>query len=139
MPEPVLHHIGIVVASVKNDGPNWQASLGTLASSQIYDDPIQQARVAFFQFPNRGPGLPLYLELVEPLTENSPVSRFLANGGGLHHLCFEVNHLETQISAMKGRGAMLVRSPKPAVAFQGRRICWMLTRERLLVEYLEAQ
>jgi hypothetical protein len=38
---------------------------------------------------------------------------------------------------MKARGALIMRRPKPAVAFEGRRIAWMLTREKLLVELLE--
>jgi hypothetical protein len=32
---------------------------------------------------------------------------------------------------------MIVRRPKPAVAFDGRRIAWVLTPENLLVELLE--
>jgi len=40
---------------------------------------------------------------------------------------------------MQAQKAMLVRHPKPAVAFGGRLIAWMLTREKLLVEYLERQ
>jgi methylmalonyl-CoA/ethylmalonyl-CoA epimerase len=50
---------------------------------------------------------------------------------------YEVDDLEGQMSAMKSRGALIMRRPKPAVAFEGRRIAWMLTREKLLVELLE--
>jgi methylmalonyl-CoA/ethylmalonyl-CoA epimerase len=38
---------------------------------------------------------------------------------------------------MKFQGALIVRPPKPAVAFEGRRIAWMLTSGKLLVELLE--
>jgi hypothetical protein len=38
---------------------------------------------------------------------------------------------------MKRRKAVVIRPPKPAVAFGGRRIAWMVTRERLVIEYLE--
>lgn len=41
------------------------------------------------------------------------------------------------MAEMKTRGAIIARRPKPAVAFQGRRIAWMLTAEKLLVELLE--
>lgn len=137
MPDPLLHHIGIVVASIAKESRNWQASLVTSEASQIYEDPIQTARVAFLELPHGSQGQLLYVELVEPLTKDSLVSGFLARAGGLHHLCFRVESLEDQIDAMKRVGAMLIRSPKPAVAFQGRRVCWMLTREQLLLEYLE--
>jgi methylmalonyl-CoA/ethylmalonyl-CoA epimerase len=77
------------------------------------------------------------LELVEPAAADSPVARFLEKGGGLHHLCYEVDDLQRQIQWMKSQRAVLIRSPKPAVAFGGRRIAWMRTRDSLLIEYLE--
>ena len=49
----------------------------------------------------------------------------------------EVDDLEQQIREMKTNRAMLIRRPQPAVAFGGRRIAWMRTRDKLLVEYLE--
>ncbi len=50
---------------------------------------------------------------------------------------YEVEDLERGMAEMKTRGAIIARRPKPAVAFQGRRIAWMLTAEKLLVELLE--
>jgi hypothetical protein len=38
---------------------------------------------------------------------------------------------------MRKRGALIARRPKPAVAFEGRRIAWVITREKLLVEFVE--
>jgi hypothetical protein len=45
--------------------------------------------------------------------------------------------LEGHITEMKARRSVLIPSPKPAVAFDGKRIAWMLTAEKLLVELLE--
>lgn len=134
MPEPTLHHIGYVVASIGTSSRGFAASLGAVSVSESFDDPLQRARVAFVGLAaGGGPSL----ELVEPLSDDSPVAKFLAKGGGLHHLCFEVDDLDRHIETMKGERAVLIRSPKPAVAFGGRRIGWMMTREKLLVEYLE--
>ncbi len=77
------------------------------------------------------------MELVEPAGEQSPVRAFLENGGGLHHICYEVADCEKALAAMRQRGAMIVRRTKPAVAFGGRGIAWLLTAEKLLVELLE--
>lgn len=77
------------------------------------------------------------IELVEPAAEKSPVTAFLARGGGLHHVCYEVDDLEGHIRFMREQRAAVLRAPQPAVAFQGRRIAWVLTREKLLVELLE--
>jgi hypothetical protein len=43
------------------------------------------------------------------------------------------------MAGMKSRGALIARRPKPAVAFEARRIAWMLTAEKMLVELLEQQ
>jgi len=66
------------------------------------------------------------------------VLKFLSEkGGGLHHFCYETTDLKAEVKAFLSRGALLTRPPAPAVAFGGRRIAWVLTREKLLVELLE--
>ena len=134
MPEPFLHHVGYVVPSIAESLTRWSATLSAVSVSEPFEDPIQRARVLFLEL---APGGGTRLELVEPLTEDSPVARFLQKGGGLHHLCFEVDELEKHIRHMKAQQALLVRHPQPAVAFGGRLIAWMMTRDKLLVEYLE--
>lgn len=134
MSPPSLHHVGYVVSSISENVKRWRAALSVVSVSEPFEDPLQRARVTFLEF---HPGGGAYLELVEPLAEDSPVARFLKDGGGLHHLCFEVDDLDEQIRHMQRQKAVLIRRPKPALAFDGRRIAWLLTREKLLVEYLE--
>ena len=99
----------------------------------IFQDPIQKVKVTFLLMP----GTDVQMELVEPIDEKSPVRAFLEKGGGLHHLCYEVKDCEQAIMAMRKLGSMIVKRPKPAVAFQGRKIAWVLTSEKLLIELLE--
>jgi len=70
---------------------------------------------------------------------SSPVIPFLKRGGGLHHLCYEIDGLEDQLVLSRAQGGLVVRPPLPAVAFGGRRIAWVYTKNRLLLEYLERQ
>jgi methylmalonyl-CoA/ethylmalonyl-CoA epimerase len=134
VPNPSLHHVGYVVSSIAESIERWQTAVSPISTSETFDDPIQRARVIFLDLPPDGG---VKLELIEPLGSDSPVAKFDQKGGGLHHLCFEVDDVEEQIRKMRVLKAMLIRQPKPAVAFGGRRIAWMQTRERLLVEYLE--
>jgi methylmalonyl-CoA/ethylmalonyl-CoA epimerase len=134
VPEPSLHHAGYVVPSIAGRLEEWRVSLSAISISEAFEDKIQRARVAFLDLPPAGA---LKIELVEPLGPDSPVASFLEKGGGLHHLCFEVDDLDAQIRFMKANKAVLIRRPQPALAFSGRLIAWMLTREKLLVEYLE--
>ena len=112
------------------------ASLSPVWDGRIFHDPHQKVKVAFV-----GAGGPdALIELVEPVGQDSPVFRFLQQkGGGLHHLCYEVDDLESRMAEMRLSGALVARRPRPAVAFQGRRIGWMLTAAGLPVELLEKQ
>jgi len=55
----------------------------------------------------------------------------------LHHLCYEVENLEQQLAFCRSQGSLITRPPLPAVAFGGRRIAWVYTKNKLLLEYLE--
>jgi methylmalonyl-CoA/ethylmalonyl-CoA epimerase len=136
--DPALsfHHVGFVVASIAATVEGFLRSLGAQWDGRVYEDPNQKVKVTFLV---TRPGDP-QIELVEPVGEDSPVLRLLREkGSGLHHVCYEVEDLERGMAEMKSRGAMIARRPKPAVAFQGRRIAWMLTGEKLLVELLETE
>jgi len=131
--ELVLHHIGIVVPQIRPVLEGFAASIGAQPDSEIIYDPLQQVSVAFMRPSTPGPAI----ELIEPAGENCPVSKLARSGGGLHHLCYEVNDLETELETARSHGGIVVRKPLPAVAFGGRRIAWVFTRYKLLLEYLE--
>jgi methylmalonyl-CoA/ethylmalonyl-CoA epimerase len=134
--QPMLHHIGYVVPSIAAAGARFAKSLGAVWDERIIHDPLQKVFVSFL---TQGNELAPQIELVEPAGEDSPVLEFLKRGGGLHHLCYEVGDLDLHIQQMRAGRSMLARAPLPAVAFDGRRIGWMLTPDRLLVEYLERE
>jgi methylmalonyl-CoA/ethylmalonyl-CoA epimerase len=131
-----LHHFGFVVSSIEKSAESFARSVAASWDRQIILDPIQKVRVAFFRAPNSADPL---LELVEPGQPDSPVSRFLEQGGGLHHLCYEVSDLESHLKFCKSAGNIVIRQPVPAVAFGGRRIAWVVTKNKLLIEFLERQ
>lgn len=129
-----LHHVGLVVNSIQEVAGNLAETLGAAWDGKVIHDPLQNVCVAFLRFPG-ATGPPL--ELVEPRGQTSPVINFLNRGGGLHHLCYEVDGLERQIEVTKSGAGIVVKTPLPAVAFGGRRIAWVYTRHKLLLEYLE--
>ncbi|MGH9444915.1 MAG: VOC family protein [Terriglobia bacterium] len=129
-----LHHIGFVVRSIGDVAEEFSRSIGGAWDGRIILDPLQGVRVSFLTGPVPGDAL---VELVEPAAEGSPVENFLQKGGGLHHLCYEAGDLEKQLQYSRSAGALIVRPPLPATAFDGRRIAWVYTKAKLLVEYLE--
>lgn len=133
---PQLHHVGLVVSSIHDSVNDLAESMGADWDGKIIDDPLQVVRVAFLRC--SGATGPL-LELVEPGGDDSPVLGFLRRGGGVHHLCYEVEGLESQIQLTRSRGGIVVKPPLPAVAFEGRRIAWVYTKHKVLLEFLERQ
>jgi methylmalonyl-CoA/ethylmalonyl-CoA epimerase len=131
-----LHHVGFLVKSIKKEVFGFQKMLEASWDGAIIHDPLQKVRVTFLRTAN---STDAQIELVEPDGEESPVIGALNKGGGLHHLCYEVPDLEAALQHARANKGFIVKSPQPAAAFHGRRIAWILTAQKLLVEYLEQE
>ena len=129
-----FHHVGFVVVAITPVIESFCRALGGKDWSETWHDPVQNVRVAFI-YPQEQGGTSF--ELVEPAGPGSPVQDFLTNGGGLHHVCYEVDDLNQTVRDARGCGLVMIRRPQPAVAFGGRRIAWFVSREKLLIEFLE--
>ena len=131
-----LRHVGVAVPSL---GPTTE-TLATLFGYRVvsgpFDDPIQKVSVNFLTTSDNDAA---EIELIAPLSEDSPITSMLAkSGGGAYHLCFETSNIEEALVHAKNNGCMIVSPPVPAVAFGGRRIAWIYTRSRQLFELVEA-
>jgi methylmalonyl-CoA/ethylmalonyl-CoA epimerase len=97
-----INHVAIVVAEIESALTFWRDALG-LEVDHIEEVPSQKSVVAF---------LPLgesEVELVKPATEDSGVAKFLAErGGGMHHICFEVDDIEDMLGELKAKGVRLI-------------------------------
>lgn len=129
-----LHHLGFVVSSISRIAQEFALSLSAEWDGEIFHDPIQRVRVAFF-YPSERRN-PVY-ELVEPASDTSPVSDFLKKKGGLHHVCYEIDDLQSGLRDARAAKWTVIANPAPALAFEGRKIAWISSRQRLLVELLE--
>ena len=128
-----IDHVGIVVGSLERAAAYYTSTFGLRLVRERIVDPLQDVELQFLEDDGG-----TRLELIHPLTENSPVARALKQGGGLNHICYRVEDLESSIQAMVANGAKVVREPLPAVAFDGRRVTFLYTRERELIEFVEA-
>ena len=103
---PALDHLGWAVRSIDSSRSHFESSLGLELQS---DERFTEVRVAFF-----GTG-PTRVELLEPLTPESEVGRFIARRGeGLHHLALRVDDVAKALAEAPGHGFRLVdRVPRP--------------------------
>jgi methylmalonyl-CoA/ethylmalonyl-CoA epimerase len=132
--EPRLHHVGFAIHSIEKEIAAFGSSILASWDGKIFHDPLQKVRVTFLQTPSPTDAM---VELVEPAADDSPVGQFLKRGGGLHHLCYEVTELDAHLEKMLAGGGIIIKPPLPAVAFGNRRIAWVVTRQKLLLEFLE--
>ena len=129
-------HLGVAVPDLDAGIRTYRDVFGHELLDGPYDDPIQKVRVCFMG--DRASG-GVEIELVSPLSDDSPVSQILSKGIGAYHTCHEVHDLDCTIEKLRSIGCVLLGKPQPAVAFDGRRITWLILPTRQLVELLEKQ
>ena len=127
-----LHHVGYAVKQIGPLAEIYVRRYGYEFSTPIINDPLQTAFVQFLRLP----GDQAYLEFVAP---DGPESKliFAAKRGGLNHLCYSCASLELAIAELEKTGMRLISEPQPAVAFAGRRICWLVGEDPLPIELVE--
>jgi methylmalonyl-CoA/ethylmalonyl-CoA epimerase len=129
-----FHHVGYAVRDIRKYLDDFLVPMfSPVRITEPVSDPIQQVTVCFAEM--RGGTV---VELVEPLGDKSPVNSVVGSSrGGLYHLCYEVDDLDDQIKRFRGKGCLPLGKPVPAAAFNGRRIVFLLTPQRDLIELLE--
>ena len=129
----ILHHYGFATGNIDETARQYEMIGYTRITPGIIIDPIQNVRLLFLQKDKT----PL-LELVEPSSDQSPVSKILLkNGSSLYHTCYEVESMEASKNHLRKQGFIIVVNPVPAAAFDNRLICFMYNRFIGLIELLE--
>ena len=128
-----LHHVGVLVRDVARSAELYVRREGYVIRSPIVHDITQTAYVQFLALP----GDSVFLELVAPDGEHSKLASALSKGGGLNHLCYAVDDIELGCGELRSRGMHLLQEPVPAAAFPGRKIAWLIGRDRIPVELVE--
>jgi len=116
-----LDHVAIVVRDLEESIRLWRDALG-LELTHVEEVPEQQVRTAIF---GHGMGR---VELISPTTADSGVARFLATRGeGLHHVCIEVEDIESAMDSLRKAGAPLIdQEPRPGAG--GARVAFVHPR-----------
>ncbi len=132
-----LLHVGVAVPSLDPTTEMLSTLFGYRVVSGPFDDPIQKVSVNFLTTSSEDK---VEIELIAPLTADSPIASTLAKGGNSsYHLCFETSDIDQALVHAKANGCIDVSPPVPAVAFDGRRIAWIYTRTRQLFELVESK
>lgn len=97
-----INHVAIAVKDIDESLAFWRDILG-MELHHTEDVPSQKAIVAFL------PTGDSEVELVQPTVDDSGVAKFVAErGGGIHHLCMEVDDIDGMLAMLKEKGVRLI-------------------------------
>jgi methylmalonyl-CoA/ethylmalonyl-CoA epimerase len=104
-----INHVAIAVPDIDGALSFWQDALG-LTLHHVEDVPSQKSVVAFL------PTGESEVELVRPTSDDTGVAKFIAEkGGGMHHLCLEVDDIEEMLAMLKAKGVRLINDTPQAL------------------------
>ena len=127
-----IEHIAIAVNSLSESSPFWTEILGL---SSIGPETVESEGVST-EFYRAGGNK---IELLEKYGENSPITKFLEKrGGGIHHICFEVDDIDKAVVELKEKRIELL-SDTPKEGAEGKKIVFIHPRSTggVLVELAE--
>jgi methylmalonyl-CoA/ethylmalonyl-CoA epimerase len=107
-----IDHIGIATKSIEEALKFWQNSLGL---ENVHTEIVEEQKVRVAMLPVGESRV----ELLEPTSDDSPISKFLEKrGGGIHHIAVEVEDIEASLAKLKAEGARLI-DETPRIGAEG--------------------
>eukprot|EP01025_Chloroclados_australasicus_P005227 TRINITY_DN11512_c0_g1_i3.p3 TRINITY_DN11512_c0_g1~~TRINITY_DN11512_c0_g1_i3.p3 ORF type:complete len:174 (-),score=19.56 TRINITY_DN11512_c0_g1_i3:450-971(-) len=102
-----MNHVAIAVPDLAVAMRLYENVFG-VACSTPQTQPAHGVTVSFLQLPN------VKLEFLEPLGENSPITKFLERNpsGGIHHICVDVDDIACSLAHVKAHVRSLDKEPK---------------------------
>ena len=113
-----INHLGVAVTSIEDALSFYRDTLG-MTFSGIEEVPSQLVRVAFLCIGESK------IELLEPISPESPVAKFLEkNGPGVHHVAYGVDDIEAAIARLVAGGTRMIDAA-PRNGAHGARIAFL--------------
>ena len=115
-----LNHVAIAVPDLAAAASTYRDGLGATVSAP-QPLPEHGVTVVFVELPNSK------IELMEPLGTESPIAAFLERnpGGGVHHVCYEVDDLESAVATVAATGARVVGGGAPRIGAHGKPVVFL--------------
>ena len=115
-----LNHVAIAVPDLAAAGATYRDTLGATISAPL-DLPEHGVTTVFVELPNTK------IELLGELGVDSPIAGFLKRnpGGGVHHVCYEVEDLEAACAHLRSRGARVLGDGRPKIGAHGKPVVFL--------------
>jgi len=113
-----VDHIGIAVKNLDEQIKYYTEVLG-IECAGIEEIAEQKVRVAMFPLEE------VRIELLEPMSDDSPIARFIEKKGpGIHHIAYEVNDLGDNLKRLQEKNIRLINQ-EPVVGAGGHKIAFL--------------
>jgi methylmalonyl-CoA/ethylmalonyl-CoA epimerase len=130
-----LNHVAIATSDIAAAAKIYRETLGAHVTEPT-PQPDHGVTTVFVELPNTK------IELLEPLGENSPISKFLQKNpaGGIHHVCYEVDDIIAARDRMREQGATILGTGEPRIGAHGKPVLFLHPKDFLgtLVELEQA-
>ena len=115
-----LNHVAIAVPDLRRAGELYRTVFGAQVSPPE-DLPEHGVSVVFVQLENTR------IELLQPLGDESPIARFLHKNpaGGIHHLCYEVEDIQSAAAALERDGMRILGDGRPRIGAHGKPVLFL--------------
>jgi len=127
-----IDHIGIVTKSLEKGIKLWTETFGYKQKTTPVINSRQKVKVVFLEKTGS-----TCVKLLEPVDESSSIYRFALKGGGLHHLCFKCDSLDTKLGELKQSGFRILAGPEPGEAFDNEDIAFIYATQGLNIELID--
>jgi methylmalonyl-CoA/ethylmalonyl-CoA epimerase len=115
-----LNHVAIAVPDLETAAAIYRSTLGARLSEAV-PQPEHGVTTIFIELPNTK------IELLEPLGRDSPIAKFLERnpGGGIHHLCYEVDDVAAAARSLTEKGARILGDGQPKIGAHGKPVLFL--------------
>jgi methylmalonyl-CoA/ethylmalonyl-CoA epimerase len=115
-----LNHVAIAVPDLEAAAAQYRDVLGASVGPP-QPEPAHGVTVVFIELPNTK------IELLHPLGAASPIAGFLAKnpGGGIHHICYEVDDILAARDRLTGLGARVLGDGEPKIGAHGKPVLFL--------------
>ena len=113
-----IDHLGIATDGIEKALRFWSENLGL---ENVHTETVEDQKVRVAMLPIGESRI----ELLEPTSDDSPISKFLQKrGGGIHHLAVQVENIEDSLAKLKDAGMRLI-DEQPRIGAGGCRIAFV--------------
>ena len=115
-----LNHVAIAVPDLEAAARQYRELLGATVSAPV-PQPAHGVTTVFIELPNTK------IELLHPLGATSPIASFLQRhpGGGMHHVCYEVEDIVAARDRLLAKGARVLGDGRPKLGAHDRPVLFL--------------